>query len=284
MQDDDDDDDASDDDDDNGDDDDDASGTTSPGGSGTSDSGTTTNDPSAGATTEMGCDFICPTDGAIEGQCDPLSQDCPEGEKCTAVSMTDGEPWEVNVCKPIMGNGQLGDECNIEGGKYTGEDNCDLGFICLLTDDDGIGGTCVEFCNADMECPLTGVDCQVYNNGSLPICLFECDPLLQDCPDGQGCYNGTNGGWVCFKQTADPGEGQQGDICEFINQCNAGLFCAGSANFENCAGTGCCTPFCDLDEPEPDASCLDAQECVPYWEEGQAPPGEDNIGVCAIPA
>ncbi|MCA9717097.1 MAG: ribulose phosphate epimerase [Myxococcales bacterium] len=258
-----------------------------PSGSGsTSSNSGTTDDPSAGATTEMGCDFICPTDGGVAGQCDPLTQDCPEGEKCTAVSMTEGEPWEINVCKPIMGNGQLGDECNIDGGKYTGEDNCDLGFICLLTDDDGVGGTCVEFCNASMECPLTNVACQVYNNGSLPICLFNCDPLLQDCPDGQGCYNGTNGGWVCFKQTADPGEGGQGDVCNFINQCNAGLYCANAAVVEGCPGDsgGCCTPFCDLGDPDPSALCQDAEECVAYWEEGQAPPGEENIGVCAIPA
>ena len=136
----------------------------------------------------------------------------------------------------------------------------------------------------DEDDPLTGVECQVYNNGSLPICLFECDPLLQDCPDGQGCYNGTNGGWVCFKQSAEPGEGGQGDVCEFINQCNAGLFCAGPDNFPDCAGTGCCSPFCDLDEPDPGAVCLDSQECVAYWEDGQAPPGEENIGVCAVPA
>ena len=32
------------------------------------------------------------------------------------------------------------------------------------------------------------------------------------------------------------------------------------------------------------ALCQDAEECVAYWEEGQAPPGEENIGVCAIPA
>jgi hypothetical protein len=34
-------------------------------------------------------------------------------------------------------------------GKYTGLDNCDVGLICLLTDDEGLGGACVEFCDSN---------------------------------------------------------------------------------------------------------------------------------------
>ncbi|MCA9695556.1 MAG: ribulose phosphate epimerase [Myxococcales bacterium] len=228
-----------------------------------------------------------PKDGGISGQCDPLSQDCPEGEKCTAVSMTDGEPWEINVCKPINGTGQLGDTCDIEGGKYTGVDDCDLGYICLLSDDEGMGGTCVEFCDANMNCPNTGVQCQVYNNGSLPICLFECDPLLQDCADGQGCYNGADGSnFVCFKVTAEPGEGQQGDTCNFINQCLPGLYCANAGVVFGCPpeSGGCCTPYCDLSEQDPNANCQDGEQCVAYYDPPEsAPPKYVDVGVCIIP-
>ncbi|HFE45730.1 MAG TPA: hypothetical protein ENJ18_09610, partial [Nannocystis exedens] len=143
--------------------------------SGTASEGSTSN---VDTTDTTGCSFIDCNDGGGGGasQCDPKSQDCPEGEKCTAVSQTEGEPWEVNVCVPVSGEGGLGDPCDIEGGKYTGLDDCGLGYICLLTDEEGNDGSCVEFCDSNMICPNSGAKCVVYNDGSLPICLANCDP------------------------------------------------------------------------------------------------------------
>ncbi len=239
----------------------------------------TTGDPSTGEPST----FLVEPDMMTSNQCDPMEQNCPDGQKCTAVSPSEGEPWGINVCVDVNGSGQVGDPCDIEGGKYTGVDNCDVGFICLLTDDDGFGGTCTEFCDSNMECPQSGNDCEVYNDGSLPICLGTCDPLLQDCPEGQGCYRGGGGTtFVCFKVT---GESAHADECGYINQCLAGFNCSSPDAVDGCPGgvNGCCSSFCDLSDPDPDAVCVGDEQCISFFE-GQPPPQYEDVGVCLIPA
>ena len=226
--------------------------------------------------------FIAPPDGGVAGQCDPTSQDCPDGEKCSAWATVEGEPWNANRCVPLMGSGQVGDACNIEGGKYTGEDDCDLGLICLLTDDDGLDGACIEFCTGSMTCP-SGGSCSVYNGGSLPICLTTCDPLIQDCPDGQGCYASSGTGeFICFKYSGENGEGMPGDPCNYLNQCQPGTACLTAASVEGCgAEASCCAPFCDLSDADPDMNCNAAEMCTAFF--ADPPPDYVDVGVCALP-
>jgi hypothetical protein len=265
------------------------------GGSSTTLSPTTTNGGTSSATTTTssttGADtggsddtmsFIAPPDGGVSGQCDPMAQDCPEGEKCTAYSNTEGQPWNANKCVPDDGDGQAGDPCDIEGGKYTGIDNCDVGLICLMTDDMGLGGACVEFCNARMTCDNGGT-CAIYNDGSLPICLVTCDPLVQDCPMGQGCYaSATTNDFVCFKYSGMDGEGAPGDPCNYLNQCQPGTACLDPTAVEGCgAEAGCCSPFCDLSDPDPNANCNPTEMCEAWYTD--PPPAYVNVGVCAIP-
>lgn len=238
-------------------------------------------DPSASGTTADSGVFLQPPDGGVAGQCDPMLQDCPSGQKCTAVSDAPGDPWGINVCVPLMGDSQVGDPCDIENGKYTGLDNCDVGLICLLTDDEGLGGACVEFCDVNSNCPKTGAKCVVYNQGSLPICLVSCDPLVQDCPEGQACYNSAGDQFVCFKESAMPGEGGPGSTCTYINQCQKGSFCGAPDVVANCgAESGCCTPYCPVSGGS--APCQQGEDCVPFFD-GGAPPGLEDVGVCAIP-
>ncbi|MEZ4449311.1 MAG: ribulose phosphate epimerase [Nannocystaceae bacterium] len=244
--------------------------------------GTTTGTSSS--TSETGHVFLVPMDTPGGSQCDPSLQDCPRGEKCTAVSMVEGEPWGTNVCVTVNGDGALGDPCDVQGGKYTGVDNCDLGFICLLTDADGHDGTCIEFCDGNMLCPQSGAECAVYNSGSLPICLANCDPLVQDCEDGQGCYPSAGGNsFICFKTSVDVGEGGQGDGCTYVNQCQPGLMCVAVDSLTGCSDpSGCCTPFCSVREGN--APCNPGEDCVPYFADGEAPPQYVDVGVCVIPA
>jgi len=253
----------------------------------------TSNDPSATTTSASNSDPSDPTnadtggfierpDGGIAGQCDPKSQDCPDGEKCSAISIVDGEPWGANTCVPVNGEGQVGDPCDIEGGKYTGVDNCALGLMCLLTDDEGFGGACVEFCDPNDQCPDTpSAKCVVYNDGALPICLGDCDPLIQDCPEGQACYNSAGDNFVCFKETAMPGEGGPGAECAYINQCQKGTYCAAATALANCPTPSCCTPYCPVSEGN--GPCAAGEDCVAFFVEGMAPPGLEDVGVCALP-
>ncbi len=46
-----------------------------------------------------------------------------------------------------------------------------------------------------------------------------------------------------------------------------------------CDTMSCCSPFCDLQSP----LCPAPLECIPWYEEGQAPPGLEPIGVCGVP-
>ncbi|MEM6992513.1 MAG: ribulose phosphate epimerase [Myxococcota bacterium] len=225
--------------------------------------------------------FVTPPDGGIAGQCDPTTQDCPRGEKCSAYSTIEGDPWNANKCVAQTGDGQVGDPCDIVGGKYTGEDNCDVGLICLLTDDDGFDGACVEFCDSGMAC--SAGSCSVYNDGSLPICLTSCDPLIQDCPDGQGCYASSGSGeFICFKYSGENGEGVAGDPCNFINQCQPGTACLGPEAVEGCvAEAGCCSSYCDLADAMPNADCNGSEVCEVFFEDPA--PDYADVGVCAIP-
>ena len=47
-----------------------------------------------------------------------------------------------------------------------------------------------------------------------------CNPLAQDCGGGQGCYL-SNEGWIC----AQAGNGEPGESCQYIGDCQPGNFC-----------------------------------------------------------
>ena len=117
----------------------------------------------------------------------------------------------------------------------------------------------------------------------LALCLPGCDPLVQDCQPGEGCFP-VGDTFVCAPDSSGD-QGAYGDGCEFINVCDPGLYCAFPELVPDCVGaSGCCTPFCDLTDAGfvcPGAG--DGQECISFFEEGQAPPGLEDVGVCALP-
>lgn len=93
--------------------------------------------------------------------------------------------------------------------------------------------------------------------------VAECDPWVQDCPDGEKCvaYGSTGGNWDSNKCVPVTGSGQSGDPCmyagtvESTDDCGADTWCW-NVNME---GVGTCTPFCEgtPDEPlcEPGFGC-----------------------------
>lgn len=106
-----------------------------------------------------------------------------------------------------------------------------------------------------------------------------CDPIAQNCPDGQACYP-VMAEFECYGISE---AGAQGDDCGFIDVCDAGLFCAAAAIVDGCMDdVGCCTAFCDLSElPDPCQDISPAMFCVPWFAEGEAPPGLELVGACA---
>jgi hypothetical protein len=175
----------------------------------------------------------------------------------------------------------VGEPCTVEGGPTTGLDSCDIGLLCWDVDQDTSTGECVPLCVTDENSPVCEYadhTCSISGSG-FAICLPSCDPLAQDCDPNQGCWPLGDEGFVCTVD-ASGDMGALGDGCEFINNCDPGLYCAWNEAVPGCAGTGCCTEYCDLDAP----SCAYAeQECIPFFVPAEAPWGLDDVGVCAVP-
>ena len=260
--------------------------------------GVSATDESVGGET-TGCEFICETDAphcdqvpGLDGElrcmpCDLFSQDCPDGQKCAGYDSDGDGSWNSTKCVDA-GDGLHGDPCTAKAGA-SGIDDCAKGVMCWDVNEGG-EGTCVELCTGTWEEPLCGppdTHCVIANEDSLNLCLPSCDPLLQDCDDGEMCIVAAAGeNFVCWLDASD-GMAPEGTPCEFSNACDPGLMCASPDLYPapDCEGAlGCCAPFCDLSEPDAcgGLSVADA-ECISYYEPEPAPPGLENVGVCGTP-
>lgn len=250
------------------------------------DGSVSSNDPSLD-TGDSGCAFYagCPVDVASDHQfkCNPILQDCPVDEKCTAWG---SEGWTGTKCVPVTGARAPGEPCTAPMGGNAGVDDCEAGAMCWDVDDNN-QGTCVALCTGSYDDPMCApamTTCVITNNDVLTLCLPTCDPLVQGCPDDDLCIPAGDAFVCVFDGSGDTGA--VNDPCEFQNGCDAGLFClatpgASSVCMQNAGG--CCQPFCDLTQmvpcPNPD------QQCVPWFDpmEMEPPPGLEDVGICAIP-
>jgi hypothetical protein len=143
-------------------------------------------------------------------------------------------------------------------------------------------GICKKFCDANDMNSCSGGLCVPWNDGINPTCEYYCDPLAQDCAGNNvGCYPAFDS-FVCHTTGFDDGKGQDGDDCYTIQSCIPGLVCVAGDVQTGCASDRCCTPICNVMDVGP---CSDPmEECVPWYEPGMAPPGLEDVGICAIPA
>ena len=247
-------------------------------------SGTSASSGDNGAT----CNFVCEaaTD-PIEEDCDLWTDNCPEGQKCMPVSLDGDLTWQNSRCVPLVADpDELGEPCTVLGTGFDGLDTCDRRAMCWSGDLDDKTGTCFPMCSGPPESPscAPGSVCTISDDSVLILCLPSCDPLAQDCPNGDLCINNPQDplSFVCVLD-AGGDEGQVFDPCEFANACDPGLLCLIPELAAECdpQALGCCLPFCDLSLPN--ACPGQGQQCLPWFEQGQAPPGLENVGVCGIP-
>lgn len=235
-----------------------------------------------------GCSFLDCQDGGGEmmNECDPFAQDCPVGQKCLPWANDGGGSWNATKCSDVGPEpGIDGDPCTVEGSAVSGIDSCEVGFICWFVVGETNEGTCIPQCKGtpdNPECP-SGKTCDISNGGVINICLDECDPVTVNCPEGQICFPSSAGTFICDFDASGPDMGAYGDPCEFINVCDPGLFCADAASVPGCNAGGCCSEFCDINEPNTCSGMGDGQECIPWYNEGEAPPGYDHVGGCSLP-
>ncbi|KIG17433.1 hypothetical protein DB30_03352 [Enhygromyxa salina] len=226
---------------------------------------------------ETGANFV-PLDIIDDTQCDPWAQDCPEGEKCVPYGSTGGN-WDANKCVVVDGDGQPGDSCTYTG-TASASDSCGADSHCWdVMDVDGQAvGVCTPFCDGSPDDPICGpgTSCLVANEGSITLCIETCDPLLQACDEGLGCF-WANNDFNCIFTAGDIAESEP---CGFVNDCAPGLLCTAGDVLPACAGSNCCTAYCDLASPE----CpVEGTECSPFFEEGLAPPTYEDLGLCILP-
>ena len=225
-----------------------------------------------------GSEFVVRDDVWMADQCDQFEQDCPEGEKCVPYS-TDGGPWNANKCVPVIGDAEPGESC-WWGGIMEATDDCDATSICWDVMEFGgeLIGTCVALCTGTPdtpECP-SGSSCLIGGDSTVAICISDCDPLLQDCSSGLGCY-WTGGDFKCVHTTDDLPTGAP---CGFINDCAPGHLCGPAESLPSCEGAACCTPLCDLEVGDEHCQTMPGTSCVPFFQDGTAPPGYELVGVC----
>lgn len=232
------------------------------------------------------------TGGDPEGPaaCDPWAQDCPADEKCMPYEMApvDMLVWDALGCFPLAATPkEPGDACTVVGNGVSGMDDCAMGAMCMGVDEETLVGVCIAMCEgtaAAPGCADPSTTCIIANDGVILVCLPQCDPLVQDCAEGEGCYESGTGGFFCFAQDETAGEAGYAAPCGTLNYCDPGLMCAAAEMVPDCDSDYCCTEFCDAAEgPEQCSGAAQGQTCTPYFAADAAPPGFDDVGVCAVP-
>ncbi|MEM6989598.1 MAG: hypothetical protein AAF721_03850 [Myxococcota bacterium] len=246
--------------------------------------------------------FLVQPDGAGSGiwECELREQTCRPHEKCNLWASDGGAAWNATKCVPVVDDpDQDGESCTAIGSGVSGFDSCDRGMICWDVDPVSLVGMCVPYCIGTSQNPTCrDPDKTCGGNKDFLFCMHECDPLqpatgaagktdegLAICPLGCGCYPDF-GGFLCSPDVSGDA-GEPGDACEFRNSCDPGSICGSPEAAPVCDphASGCCLPVCDLSDPDGDAGCaaLDPDTaCLGWYEEDQAPPGYENLGLCAL--
>lgn len=223
--------------------------------------------------------------GGGEAECDLWAQDCAAGSKCAPYDKDGDGIHDAPRCVPVDGSpDQAGDDCTIEGSVASGLDTCDLGLMCWNADAEN-KGRCVVMCTGSPQAPMCPDEllCDISNGGALLLCVAACDPLTPSCPAGQLCLpGGDSQSYFICDADASGDMGGYGDPCAYVNVCDPGLLCLGSASVPGCKSGGCCSEYCDLSLPAPKCSGA-GQECLPYYGQDPPPPGYENVGVCSLP-
>ncbi len=232
--------------------------------------------------TSTGLGFIEEPDGGLSRDCDLIQQDwCAEGYKCVPWANDGGTDWNAARCVPLVEEPALiGEPCQMRGSDTSGFDDCEFGSMCWDVDPVTLMGTCVAQCLGSvlgLECPPT-TSCLFANDGALNLCLPDCDPLASDCPPDHSCAPAEQGRFVCLRVRDEVGAGEG---CDYTYNCGAGMACVRDDFVgPGCTSYECCTPYCDLSQPDPAATCIDpTHSCVPWWERTD----QEALGHCGVP-
>ena len=189
---------------------------------------------------------VDPADAAPGDPCDPVGNiGCPSGQKCSVLFTQEDPALFTVTCVPA---GDVPEDGACQRGDVSagmGYDDCQGGLYCLQDQ-------CTEICNRNPDsCPVGQSTCGLYTVGGQ--LLFDdnniglCDPVcnvldstscLSQSPTSACYLNLTTGFGACANIFMT---GQQNQVCNFVNACDAGLGCV----LADTAGNGLCAHFCD---------------------------------------
>ena len=188
-------------------------------------------------------------------------------------------------CKPVVDEpDQVGEPCTFipAQGEEACNDSCVPGAQCWNVDPQTNEGTCWATCTGSAERPVCEDPGTLCLGGASDfadlLCVPLCDPLGQDCPEGEGCY------WVsevyaCLVDNSGDG-GEPGASCSIVQDCDPGNLCLDPSLAPDLCGPpglGCCIPFCDIDQ----GPCPGGEPCTSvYAEDDPIPPGLEHVGIC----
>lgn len=207
--------------------------------------------------------------------CDPGNPTaCPGGQKCTAVELNGVQ----NLYECVDDTPTIMPYASCEPDPVSGQDGCPVGFLCVSDDGQADMGICLPHCSADGTC--TGL-CSPAPVTDVPVCGDVCSPIDQDCPSVLQCL--ANGDSFACRYPDALDDGTLNDPCDgnTLEGCAEGFGCWQGTLINGCTTSHCCTPFCDLEATDP--GCPSPGSCQPYAD-GTPPPGQENLGICIVPA
>lgn len=256
--------------------------------------GTATDDTDSTADTDS-------TDGPSTGghglgePCDLYLQDCAAGLKCMPYADDSGNYTTQAACFPVVPEPRsLGEPCHWTDGAWSGYDDCGLGQFCLIDvfalETMDLEGECRGLCLNDDPANDDHTTYACEDPSATPTLLFQnffctcethCNPLADDCGDGRVCTFLEQ--FVCVADGSGD-TGAAGDPCGGYAECDSGNLCMISEVIPGCENPiGCCSPFCDVTQPNACPGAAEGEICHPWYPPGEAPRGLEHIGMCRLP-
>lgn len=174
---------------------------------------------------------------AVELACSPVGNDgCEAAQNCSVDAV---EPECVSA-----GTTGVLEVCNQTS-------DCAVGLQCLFNN-------CVKTCGTNPDCgvnePTLKCGLGITNPyvGQVSACVTSCNPLTQDCPNGQACYLGS-----CLTSTQGRAQGQ---ACGLPTDCAEGLDCLADITQD---GQPDCSQYCTVGAQNP---CGTGFACYPLQE------------------
>ncbi len=205
--------------------------------------------------------------------CDPLAPACALNERCAPYL---AEGTVAFHCAPLHASPNNRDAaCTVDTTTYALADyvdSCNAGLTCLGFDGTpNVTGRCQPLCNSG--CAAAEV-CITSVANDLSVCARPCNPLVLGCASGFGCYPVAEN-FACLPTTS-PGPFRA--ACTTPQACSPGMACFPGAYVFGCTADACCTPYCDMFFG---ASCPLGTDCLYWYDFGAAPPGLEDLGLCA---